>query len=238
MSAATRERHRRRRLIPRPLSCLCKTRTGGTTLVSPGRDGPGRWCLDRAIASDEDQRGRSRSTIRDVASAAGVSIATVSRVLNGRPDVASETREKVLRVARELRFTTNRSARSLSGGRTSLIGVTVPVIEAEYFSQILAGTSDALYEHDLQVVLAPTLHLRERAVTLLDRLANGTTDGAVLILPEESNDELGALARTGYPFVVVDPLVPLGEGVPAVSSANTHGGRAATDHLLSLGHRR
>ena len=119
-----------------------------------------------------------------------------------------------------------------------MIGVTLPVVEAEYFSLILAGTTDALYEHDLQVVLAPTLHLRDRAATLLARLANGTTDGAVLILPEESSDELRALTRTGYPFVVVDPLEPLDEGVPAVSSANTHGGRAATEHLLLLGHRR
>lgn len=203
-----------------------------------GGGGQRAECLDSAIASDVDQRGRNRSTIRDVASAAGVSIATVSRVLNERPDVASDTREKVLRVARELRFTTNRSARSLSGGRTFMIGVTLPVVEAEYFSLILAGTTDALYEHDLQVVLAPTLHLRERAATLLARLANGTTDGAVLILPEESSEELRALARSGYPFVVVDPLEPLDEGVPAVSSANTHGGRAATDHLISLGHRR
>jgi LacI family transcriptional regulator len=167
-----------------------------------------------------------------------VSIATVSRVLNGRPDVAPDTRKTVLRAVRDLRFTTNRSARSLSGGRTFLVGVTLPLVDAEYFSRILAGTVDALYEHDLQVVLASTLHLRDRAVALLARLANGTTDGAVLILPEESKEELRALARTDYPFVVVDPLEPLDEGVPMVSAANALGGRAATEHLLSFGHRR
>jgi LacI family transcriptional regulator len=149
---------------------------------------------------------RDRSTIRDVAAAAGVSIATVSRVLNGRPDVAQATREAVLRAVRELGFTSNRSARSLSGGRTSLVAVTLPLLDAEYFARILAGTADALYEQDMQVVLAPTLHLRDRAVESLARLANGVTDGAVLILPEESKHELTALGRAGYPFVVIDPI--------------------------------
>jgi len=73
--------------------------------------------------------GRDRSTIRDVAAAAGVSIATVSRVLNGRPDVAAGTREAVLQAVRELGFSSNRSARALSGGRTSLIGVAVPLVD-------------------------------------------------------------------------------------------------------------
>jgi len=182
--------------------------------------------------------GRDRSTIRDVAAAAGVSIATVSRVLNGRPDVAAGTREAVLQAVRELGFSSNRSARALSGGRTSLIGVTVPLVDIEYFSRIVAGIADALFEHDLQIVLAPTLHLRDRAATSLARLTKGSTDGAVLILPEESNAELAALMQTGYPFVVVDPIEQLDDGVPTVSAANALGGRAATEHLLLLGHRR
>lgn len=108
-----------------PHAARDRTSTPAAAMGRPIADGGGARaeCLDSAIASDVDQRGSNRSTIRDVASAAGVSIATVSRVLNERPDVASGTREKVLRVARELRFTTNRSARSLSGGRTFMIGV-------------------------------------------------------------------------------------------------------------------
>jgi LacI family transcriptional regulator len=190
------------------------------------------------MSSDDQQRRTRRPTIREVARTAGVSIATVSRVLNGRPDVATPTRERVLVAVRELGFSTNRSARSLVGGRTLLVGITVPLVEAEYFSRIVAGATDELYDHDLQVVLAPTLHLRDRAATLLARLAGGMTDGALLILPEESSEALRALARTGYPFVVVDPLEPLDEGVPSVSATNALGGRAATEHLLALGHRR
>jgi len=178
-----------------------------------------------------------RSTIRGVATAAGVSIATVSRVLNGRPDVAPETREIVLRAVREQGFTTNRNARALSGGRTGLIGVTVPLVEAAYFGVILSGASEALYEQDMRIVLCPTLHQHDREVNLLDRLMRGTTDGAVLMLPEESSAELKALQRD-FPFVVVDPRIALDEGIPVVSAAHAAGARAATEHLLSFGHRR
>jgi LacI family transcriptional regulator len=190
------------------------------------------------MSSDDQHRQVARPTIREVAGAAGVSIATVSRVINGRPDVAPATRDRVLGAVRELGFSSNRSARSLVGGRTFLVGVTLPLVEAEYFSRMVAGAADELYDHDVQVVLGPTLHLRDRAATLLARLAGGPTDGGLLILPEESNEELRALQRAGYPFVVIDPLEPLDEGIPSVSATNALGGRAATEHLLSLGHRR
>src|SRR5690349_891872 len=99
-----------------------------------------------------DGNGDNRATIREIARAAGVSIATVSRVMNGRPDVAPDTREAVLRVVRDHGFSTNRSARALSGGRTGLIGVTIPIIESAYFASILAGASEALYDHGMRVV--------------------------------------------------------------------------------------
>jgi LacI family transcriptional regulator len=190
------------------------------------------------MARNDGNSDPARATIREIARAAGVSIATVSRVINGRPDVSPQTREIVLRVVREHGFSTNRNARALSGGRTGLVGVTLPIVEAAYFAVITSGTAEALYEHDMRIVLCPTLHQHEREVTLLDRLMHGTTDGAVLVLPEESNAELRALQETGYPFVVVDPRVQLDEGIPAVSAANASGARAATQHLLSLGHRR
>jgi len=180
----------------------------------------------------------SRATIRDIASAAGVSIATVSRVLNGRPDVSSETRETVLRVVREQGFSMNRSARALSGGRTGLIGATLPIVDLEYFNRILSGATEALYEQEMRVVLCPTQHEQVREATLLEQLMQGTTDGSLLLLTTESNAALSALRRKGYPFVVVDPRRPLDEGIPVVTAAHFAGAKAATDHLLSLGHRR
>jgi LacI family transcriptional regulator len=189
------------------------------------------WC-------DMSELGNGRATIREVAELAGVSIATVSRVVNGREDVSPETRELVQRVVRERGYTANRNARGLSAGKTGLIGATVPMLHHAYFSYILAGAAEGLYEQDMRLVLSPTMHEHHREVSLLERLMHGTTDGAVIILPEESSDELEQLLNHGYRFVVIDPLLPLNERIPAVSAAHAAGADQAMKHLLSLGHRR
>jgi LacI family transcriptional regulator len=181
---------------------------------------------------------RGRATIRDIADLAGVSIATVSRVLNDRPDVAPETRETVLQVVREHGFSTNRGARGLSSGRTGMVGLTLPLVADAYFGPILSGAAEALYESDMRIVLAPTLHEHDREVSLLERLMRGTTDGAILMLPEESADELRMLQRQGFPFVIVDPREAPPDGIACVSAMHAAGAKQAIEHLLALGHRR
>jgi LacI family transcriptional regulator len=176
--------------------------------------------------------------IRDIAALAGVSVATVSRVLNGRPDVSSATRDVVLQHIRERGYVTSRSARALAGGRTGLIGLTVPYMVDNYFAQILTGATEAAYERDARLVVCPTRFEHDREVSLLTRLMHGTTDGALLILPSETPAELTALQRQGYPFVVVDPATPLDDAIPVVAAANWTGGKTATAHLIALGHRR
>ena len=180
----------------------------------------------------------ARVTIREVAEAAGVSIATVSRVLNGRGDVAPETRELVTRVIRDYGYTVNRSARHLQAARTGLVGLLVPLVFPAYFSAIVSGATEALGEQDLRVVLSPTGHEHDREVSLLDRLMHGLTDGALLVLPEESSEELGRLLEDGFRFVVVDPREPLPPQIPSVSAAHASGADQAMRHLLDLGHRR
>jgi LacI family transcriptional regulator len=183
------------------------------------------------------QFAQQRLTIRQIADLAGVSIATVSRVLNGRGDVSDETRELVSRVIRENGYTANRSARGLSAGRTGLVGILVPLVYPAYFSAIVAGAAQALSERDLQIVLSPTGAEHDREVSVLDRL-HALTDGALIILPEETSEELERLLDGGYRFVVLDPLMPLDDRIPAVSAAHTSGADQAIRHLLELGHRR
>jgi LacI family transcriptional regulator len=180
----------------------------------------------------------SRVTIREVADEAGVSIATVSRVLNRRGDVAPETRELVSRIIRDRGYIANRSARGLSAGRTGLVGLLVPLVFPVYFSAIVSGASEALHENDQRVVLSPTGHEHAREVSLIDRLMHGLTDGALIVLPEESSDELARLLDSGYRFVVVDPRLPLDDRIPSVSAAHASGADQAMRHLLALGHRR
>jgi LacI family transcriptional regulator len=185
-----------------------------------------------------EARPRQRVTIREIAGLAGVSVATVSRVMNGRGDVAPETRELVQRIVREQGYTTSRTARGLSAGRTGLIGATVPLVYPAYFSFILSGAAEALYERDMRLVICPTQHEHAREVSLLERMMHGTTDGGLMILPQESSDELESLLLHGYRFVVVDPLQPLNERIPSVSAAHSAGADIAVNYLLSLGHRR
>jgi LacI family transcriptional regulator, galactose operon repressor len=179
-----------------------------------------------------------RRTIREIAELAGVSIATVSRVVNGTGAVSAHTREAVERVVREQGYTANRSARGPSAGRTGLVGVTLPLIHHAYFSVIVAGVAEALDEHDMRIVLCPTLHEHDREVSLLERLVDGSTDCGLLVLPNESSSELRSLANHGYRFVVVDPRVRVDEDIPVVSATHATGAMQAMRHLLDLGHRR
>ena len=180
---------------------------------------------------------QEKVTIRQVAEAAGVSIATVSRVVNGHADVSEETRQAVERVVREHGYQgTGRRAGMATA--TGLVGVTTPWVLPGYFAEIVSGVSEALYEHGLRTMLCPTRQSHERETSLLEHLVGGDADGAVLVLPEESPEELRALAEHGFPFVVVDPRTEVPDGIPVVCAAHSAGATQATRHLLSLGHRR
>jgi LacI family transcriptional regulator, galactose operon repressor len=121
--------------------------------------------------------------------------------------------------------------------KAGLVGVLVPVVFDEYFARILHGVADAAYERRLRLMLWPTRHEHAREVALVQEL-RGSTDGAILILPEHSSEELVAAGSGGYPLVVIDPLAPLDAGIPSVSAAHESGGEQAMQHLLELGHRR
>ena len=117
------------------------------------------------------------------------------------------------------------------------VGVLVPVVFDEYFARILHGVADAAYEHRVRLMLWPTRHDHAREVSLLNDL-RAETDGAVLVLPEESSEELLAALADRYPLVVIDPLVPLDARIPSITAANASGAEQAMQHLLDLGHRR
>jgi LacI family transcriptional regulator len=122
--------------------------------------------------------------------------------------------------------------------RTGLVGVLVPVVYDLYFSAILSGVAEAVYKHEMGLVLSPTQHEHAREASLLDGLVHGTTGGALIILPEQSSNELLRLVDDSIPFVVVDPLLTLDGRIPCVSAAHRSGADQAMKHLLALGHRR
>jgi LacI family transcriptional regulator, galactose operon repressor len=121
--------------------------------------------------------------------------------------------------------------------KAGLIGVLLPVAFDEYFARILHGVAEAAYERRMRLMLWPTSHEHAREVALLEEF-RGSTDGAILVLPEHSSEELVAACSDGYPLVVIDPLAPLDPAIPSVSAAHRSGGEQAMQHLLDLGHRR
>lgn len=175
----------------------------------------------------------SRAALRDIAERAGVSIATVSRVLNGRPDVAAATRDTVLQHVRDLGYVSNRVARA--SWETGLIGLAVPHIRGDYVTEIVTGAVDALYERGARMVICST-DQTANGTSLRERLMHGATAGALLVMPSESKAELAALYQSGYPFVVIDPATPVDEHIPVVSAANWAGAKLAAEHLIALGH--
>jgi LacI family transcriptional regulator len=171
-----------------------------------------------------------------VAQQAGVSIATVSRVLNDHPDVSSETRDEVLRSARELGYSTARRSEGRTTRRTRLIALAVPEVRGDYLTEIVTGAMEALHDRDARLVICPNGPYASTRQPLSERLLQGTTDGALLILSSEQAEDLTALLRTGYPVVVIAPTTPLEGEIPAVGTTDWAGAKEATEHLIALGH--
>jgi LacI family transcriptional regulator len=175
----------------------------------------------------------TRVTVRDVAARTGLSIATISRVLNGRANVAAHTRERVLTAMGEL----GQKAPRRRGERATGIYVRCPYVLTDYFGLIVSAVAEALEPHGLQVILnAGVAAQREHVLTTLTGRRDVT--GAVLILPPEPGAELARLRDRGFPFVVLDPRTPPPRNLAAVSAAHFAGARQLTAHLVELGHRR
>ncbi len=171
--------------------------------------------------------------MREIAAASGVSIATVSRVLNDHARVAPHTRDLVFRAVERL------GAAPVRAGRrpADAVYVRCPYVLMDYFGVIVSSIAETLDRHGRRLVL--NAGEAAQRVPVLDGLpARTDVYGAVLILPPESSAEVLALRDDNYPFVVVDPRSPLPRDIAAVSAAHFAGARAVTGHLVRLGHRR
>jgi LacI family transcriptional regulator len=179
-----------------------------------------------------------RNTIAEIAAKAGVSIPTVSRVLNNRPDVAAETRERVERVIKESGFIRSRVANALRKGSSGIVDLVVTDLATPYTIEIVRGVEEVLARTELRLALSVTHHSVQNEQHWLTKIIDGSTDGAILVLAYGQSKWLEELHRHKIPFVVVDHQGELGADVPSVGATNWRGGRDATEHLISLGHRR
>ncbi len=142
-----------------------------------------------------------RPTIAQIAQIAGVSVPTVSKVLNDRTDVALPTRERVARVIEEYGFVRNRAARALRKGKTGLVDLILPRLDDEYYLPILEGVAQVLREAGVRLVLTSTNYRSEQEVQWIDTVTDHSTDGILLVLP--SDEAIEHLERSGLPFVLI-----------------------------------
>lgn len=175
-----------------------------------------------------------RPTITDVARAAGVSVATVSKAINDRHGVSASTHAHVLKVVAELGYESSLVATSMRRGRTNVIGVLVAEFEP-FALQLLQGVSTALQDTPYDVLAyAGTVSAGEHVGwerRSLSRLGGTLIDGAILVTPTTTP------SHSSVPIVAVDPHTGP-DGPATVAVQNVDGARAATEHLISLGHRR
>lgn len=178
----------------------------------------------------------TRPTIAQIAAAAGVSIPTVSKVLNGRLDVSPVTREHIEQIIAEYGFVRNRAARALREGKTGLIDLVVPRLDDDYFLPILQGTEQVLKEAGVRLVLTSTHYETEEEFRWIDTVTDRSSDGILLVLP--SDEAIQRLSRHTIPYVVIYNQGGLPASIPSVTITGWEGGFAATNYLIGLGHRR
>ncbi|MET8140476.1 LacI family DNA-binding transcriptional regulator [Sphaerisporangium sp. NPDC005288] len=178
---------------------------------------------------------KRRVTIALIAEEAGVSVPTVSKVVNGRPEVAPETRRRVERLLHEHGY---RRRTGQGDGPVGLIDLVFAEIESPWAMEIIRGAETAAREADAAVVVS-VLHTHSGpGRDWLDRIAARRTDGVVLVASKLTRRQHGQLLARSIPFVIVDPEGEPAPDVASVGATNWHGGLAATRHLLELGHRR
>ena len=175
--------------------------------------------------------------MRDVAERAGVSIATVSRVLSGAQSVQTPMRERVLRAVRETGYRPNRIAGNFRRGQTRTLGVVVTDIENTHFTAMVRATEDAAYRRGYPVLVCNTDENATKQAAYLDMLAAERVLGVILTPADPSDPGISRLLDLGIPVVATDRPVD-DRRADAVLVNNHAGARDATNHLIELGHRR
>jgi DNA-binding LacI/PurR family transcriptional regulator len=191
----------------------------------------------RRPASTDRAEGRVTPTLRDVARLAGVSVRTVSNVVNDYPYVRPTTRTRVLAAIDEVGYRPNLSARGLRVGRTGVVGLAVPELAQNYFAELADAIIRAAETHNLGVVVEQTSGNREREIEVLSggrpiRLTDG-----ILFSPERLGQDDRDLLDVPFPLVLLGERI-FGGPTDHVTMHNVSSAKAAVEHLLDIGRRR
>ena len=190
---------------------------------------------EAALVPPPAQRGapsRRRVTIAQIAQQTGLSVATVSKVLNGKRDVSAQTRTLVQNVLLSSGY-----RRRGNGEAPPLIDVVFNDFDSPWAIELVRGAAAAAQAEGLTVAFTALSEGEERRVWF-DHITSRGTRGIILLLSQLTARQTGELVARGLPFVVIDPTAEPGPEVSSVGATNWSGGLAATKHLVDLGHRR
>jgi len=174
-------------------------------------------------------------TIKDVAREANVSVATVSRVLNGSGPVSDETRRRIREVASRMRYVPHSGARSLITSKTDTLGVLLPDLYGEFFSEMIRGMDDTAQKNGFHLLISRAYADRHGIETAM-RAMRGRVDGVVVMSPDLDEKSLLNLPST-IPVVLLCS-VPRGNEIDSLTITNCRGAKEMVAHLVSVGHRR
>jgi LacI family transcriptional regulator len=179
---------------------------------------------------------RSRVTIKDIAREAGVSPQTVSRAINDKGEISTQTRDRILRIADSMGYRPNSIARSLATRRTQNIGLVVPDVSNPFFANIARGIEDAAHQANYNVFLCNTDENIERETSAIHSLEAQRVDGIILCSSRLSEQQLCRLAERYQPLVLVNRQIDDPQ-TGCVRVDDGKGAAEATSYLLRLGHR-
>jgi LacI family xylobiose transport system transcriptional regulator len=177
-----------------------------------------------------------RVTLAAIAGEAGVSLATMSKVLNGRPDVSAATRSRLETLLDQHGYLRRGTGGGPSGGR--LIELVFHELEAAWSMEIIKGVEDVAAEHGMSVVLTRSGSRHSPAPEWVEGVLSRRPVGVVLVFSDLPAEYRAMLRSRAIPFVIIDPAGDPSPEVPSVGSANWSGGLMATRHLIELGHTR
>jgi len=178
----------------------------------------------------------AEATIRDVARRADVSVASVSRVLNRLANVSEQTRARVMTAVSELGYVPHAGARSLSLSRTGAIGVVLPNLHGEFFSEIVRGMDRTATERGYLLLLS-NMHAQSGEAEAVLRAMRGRVDGLIVMAPHLEDQEFATSLHRGTPAVLLNSRATV-PGLTGIRLDNAAGARAVADHLVAIGRRR
>ena len=179
----------------------------------------------------------AKVSIRDVATHAGVSIATVSNVINNTRFVKEETRNLVLKSIDELHYSPNAAARSFKTGKRNMIAFIVPDISNPFFATLIEEVENVISKEGLSLLVINTKETKNREIESLKRLSSGIVDGFLIASTLENYSEMNEIVPEGLPVVLVDRLLA-GAPYDTITVANYQAVSSSVEYLIKRGHKK